>query len=125
MLRPDPSHRQVVLRPAVKLGVNHIDTAGFYPNRDGSVCANALIREARFPCSPDPVIATKVGPIFAPNGPPQDDLKTLGLDGLDLVTLAVPGTGSLVHLEEDMPAGSITRSPEDRPDLDTPGEELR
>jgi aryl-alcohol dehydrogenase-like predicted oxidoreductase len=96
----DPEIGRAVLRHAVELGVNHIDTAAFYQSRDGSVRANTLIREALSPYPPDLVIATKVGPVFGPNGPVQgsasdlhalveDNLKTLGLDCLDLVYLRI------------------------------------
>jgi pyridoxine 4-dehydrogenase len=96
----DPEVGRAVLRRAVALGVNHIDTAAFYHSRDGSVRANALIREALSPYPPDLVIATKVGPVFGPNGPVQgtaadlraqveDNLKTLGLERLDLVYLRI------------------------------------
>jgi aryl-alcohol dehydrogenase-like predicted oxidoreductase len=91
---------RAILRRAVELGVNHIDTAAFYQSRDGSVRANTLIREALSPYPPDLVIATKVGPVIGPNGPVQgtaadlralveDNLKTLGLDCLDLVYLRI------------------------------------
>ena len=36
---------------------------------------------------------------------------------LSPVTLAIPGTGSLAHLEENIAAGSLTLSPEDVADL--------
>ena len=36
---------------------------------------------------------------------------------LSPVTLAIPGTGSLAHLEENIAAGSITLTPEDLADL--------
>jgi len=36
---------------------------------------------------------------------------------LSPVTLAIPGTGSLAHLEENMAAGSITLTEEDLADL--------
>jgi len=96
----DPEVGRAVLRHAIELGVNHIDTAAFYQSSDGSVHANTLIREALSPYSPDLVIATKVGPIFGPNGPVQgsaadlralveDNLKTLGLERLDLVYLRI------------------------------------
>jgi aryl-alcohol dehydrogenase-like predicted oxidoreductase len=96
----DPEIGRAVLRHAVELGVNHIDTAAFYQSRDGSVRANTLIREALSPYAPDLVIATKVGPVFGPNGPVQgtaadlralveDNLKALGLDCLDLVYLRI------------------------------------
>jgi aryl-alcohol dehydrogenase-like predicted oxidoreductase len=96
----DPEIGRTVLRRAVALGVNHIDTAAFYHSRDGSVCANALIREALSPYPSELVIATKVGPVFGPNGPAQgtaadlraaveENLKTLGLERLDLVYLRI------------------------------------
>ena len=96
----DPEAGRTVLRRAVELGVNHIDTAAFYQSLDGSVRANTLIREALYPYPPDLVIATKVGPVLGPNGPAQgtaadlraaveDNLKTLGLERLDLVYLRI------------------------------------
>jgi pyridoxine 4-dehydrogenase len=96
----DPEAGRAVLRRAVELGVNHIDTAAFYQSLDGSVRANTLIREALSPYPPDLVIATKVGPVPGPNGVVQptaadlraqveDNLKTLGLERLDLVYLRI------------------------------------
>jgi pyridoxine 4-dehydrogenase len=96
----DPEVGRTVLRHAVELGVNHIDTAAFYQSQDGSVRANTLIREALSPYPSDLVIATKVGPVFGPNGPTQgtaadlralveDNLKALGLERLDLVYLRI------------------------------------
>jgi aryl-alcohol dehydrogenase-like predicted oxidoreductase len=46
-----------VLRRAVELGVNHIDTAQYY----GPDVSNALIREALHPYADEVVIATKAG----------------------------------------------------------------
>lgn len=93
-----------VLRRAVELGVNHIDTAGFYGR--GPVQANELIRRALTPYRDDLVIATKVGPLRGPKGLPSEqatpqelrglveaDLRSLGLDRLDLVYLRVGGMG--------------------------------
>ncbi len=96
----DPETGRAVLRRAVELGVNHIDTAAFYHSRDGSVRANTLIREALFPYPPDLVIATKVGPVSSTTGVVQapaatlraqveDNLKALGLERLDLVYLRI------------------------------------
>ncbi len=98
----DPERGIAVLRRAVELGVNHIDTAGFY-GRD-EVWANELIRTALAPYRDDLVIATKVGPLPGPNGVPsgqatadqlrglvEADLRSLGLDRLDLVYLRVGG----------------------------------
>ena len=97
-----PETGVAVLRRAVELGVNHIDTAGFY--RRGSVQANELIRTALAPYPDDLVIATKVGPLLGPQGVPthqatpeqlrelvEADLQALGLDRLDLVYLRVGG----------------------------------
>ncbi|WP_126642777.1 aldo/keto reductase [Embleya hyalina] len=99
----DPETGIAVLRRAVELGVNHIDTAGFY-GRD-AVWANDLIRRALTPYRDDLVLATKVGPLPGPHGVPighataeqlrglvEADLRALGLDRLDLVYLRAGGT---------------------------------
>jgi aryl-alcohol dehydrogenase-like predicted oxidoreductase len=96
----DPQTGIAVLRRAVELGVNHLDTAGFY--RRGDVAANDLIRQALAPYPEDLVIATKVGPLRDGDGRPtgqaspdqlrglvEDNLRELGLDRLDLVYLRV------------------------------------
>jgi aryl-alcohol dehydrogenase-like predicted oxidoreductase len=49
-----------LLRRAVELGVNHVDTAAFYFSPLGS--ANELINRALVPHPEDLVITTKVGP---------------------------------------------------------------
>jgi aryl-alcohol dehydrogenase-like predicted oxidoreductase len=98
----DPATGVKVLERAVELGVNHIDTAGFY-GRDG-VWANDMIRTALSPYRDDLVIATKVGPLRGPDGIPsgqavaaqlrglvETDLQELGLERLDLVYLRVGG----------------------------------
>jgi aryl-alcohol dehydrogenase-like predicted oxidoreductase len=86
-----------VLRRAVELGVNHIDTAAFYfsPLRS----ANELINSALNPYPEDLVIVTKVGPGRDPSGdwfaatPEQlrgqveENLRQLGRDHLDVVNL--------------------------------------
>lgn len=89
-----------VLRRAVELGVNHIDTAAFYFSWLRS--ANELIGRALAPYPDDLVIATKVGPGRDPSGqwlplarPDQlrgqveENLRQLGRDQLDLVNLRV------------------------------------
>lgn len=95
-----PSDRQVsirVLRRAVELGVNHIDTASFYFSRLRS--ANELVNTALSPYPADLVIVAKVGPGRDPSGewysatPEQlrgqveENLRQLGLDHLDVVIL--------------------------------------
>ena len=56
---PPKDHDQAiaVLKRAVELGVNHIDTAQFY----GPDVANALIREALHPYPADLALVSKVG----------------------------------------------------------------
>ena len=89
-----------VLREAVAVGVNHIDTADFY----GPHITNQLIREALHPYPKGLVIVTKVG---ARRGEDKswihalsrqelmdgvhDNLRNLGLDRLDVVNLRVGG----------------------------------
>jgi pyridoxine 4-dehydrogenase len=98
----DPAIGVAVLRRAVELGVNHIDTAAFYEL--GETSANRLIREALHPYDENLVIATKVGPLRGPDGLPsaqaapdqlrglvEENLDALGLDRLDLVYLRIGG----------------------------------
>jgi pyridoxine 4-dehydrogenase len=99
----DPKTGRAVLRRAIELGVNHIDTSDYYRSNDGSVRANVLIREALHPYPRGLVLATKIGPVFGPKrateaGPAElralveGNLETLGLDRLDLVYLRI-GSG--------------------------------
>ncbi|WP_439678952.1 oxidoreductase [Embleya sp. MST-111070] len=92
-----------ILRRAVELGVNHIDTSNYYA-RDG-ISANELIREALHPYPDDLVIVTKVGalvegadvarPAADKTGLTPDNLRrgveanlrSLGVDRLDVVNL--------------------------------------
>jgi aryl-alcohol dehydrogenase-like predicted oxidoreductase len=117
-----------VMRRAVELGVNHIDTADFYRSADGSVRANTLIRDALSPYPPGLVIAIKVGPIFGPDGPRQGtaadlrpqveaNLKALGLDHLDLVYLRI-GMTTVPHGES---AAGAAQGPESCPLVVIPG----
>jgi aryl-alcohol dehydrogenase-like predicted oxidoreductase len=91
-----------VLRRAVELGVNHIDTAAFYFSATRS--ANELINTALHPYADGLVITTKVGPGRGPDGewqplarPDQlrgqveENLRQLGRDHLDVVNLRVHG----------------------------------
>jgi pyridoxine 4-dehydrogenase len=89
-----------VLRTAVELGINHIDTADFY----GPHVTNEIIREALSPYRPDLHIVTKVGARRDETGgwpharsprelrdQVHENLKNLGLDALDVVNLRVGG----------------------------------
>ncbi|MBF8189814.1 aldo/keto reductase [Nonomuraea sp. K274] len=125
-----------VLRRATELGVNHIDTAGFYGF--GDLHAHELIREALSPYPEDLVLATKVGPLLeggvVPTGqatPDQlrglveEDLRRLGRDRFALawllatspVTLAIPGTSSLDHLTENIAAAGLRLTSDDLAEL--------
>ncbi|MFW0786253.1 aldo/keto reductase [Gordonia sp. CPCC 206044] len=88
---------QRLLRRAVDLGVDHIDTADFY----GESTANEIIRRTVRPTDA-PVVVTKVGAVSDPGGaiplrPAQrpgelrsaveDNLRSLGRDRLDVVNL--------------------------------------
>jgi pyridoxine 4-dehydrogenase len=85
-----------VLRRAVELGVNHIDTAQFY----GPKVSNELIHEALHPYPADLALVSKVGarrddaggwvPLAAPADFRADieaNLRTLGVDQLAVVNL--------------------------------------
>jgi aryl-alcohol dehydrogenase-like predicted oxidoreductase len=89
-----------VLRAAVDLGINHIDTADFY----GPYVTNEIIKEALHPYPADLHIVTKVGALRDDQGnwpvarsPEQlrqavyDNLERLGLDALDVVNLRLGG----------------------------------
>ncbi|MFJ7199998.1 MULTISPECIES: aldo/keto reductase [unclassified Streptomyces] len=97
-----------VLRRAVELGVNHIDTAAYYFSATRS--ANELINRALAPYPEDLVIATKVWPgrdlsgawwWATPaqlRGQVEENLRQLGRDHLDVVNLRLPPsrrTGSI------------------------------
>ncbi|MFC9972939.1 aldo/keto reductase [Spirillospora sp. NPDC127200] len=96
----DRARSIAVLRRAVELGVDHIDTAAFYFSSLRS--ANELINTALAPYPDGLVIATKVWPARDPSGrwwwaePEQirgqveENLRQLGRDHLDLVNLRVP-----------------------------------
>jgi pyridoxine 4-dehydrogenase len=87
-----------VLRDAISMGVDHIDTSDYY----GPHVTNQIIKEALHPYPKNLVITTKVGNRRAPDQswPPalskeelvsavHDNLKNLGLDSLHVVNLRV------------------------------------
>ena len=118
-----PRERAVaVLRRAVELGVNHVDTAAFYFSATRS--ANQLISAALAPYPEDLVIVTKVGPGRDPGGqwlplarPEQlrgqveENLRQLGRDHLDVVNLRQNGLADITEhvgaLDELRRAGLI------------------
>jgi aryl-alcohol dehydrogenase-like predicted oxidoreductase len=92
----DPEGARAVLRRAVELGVDHIDTAQFY----GPDVVNELIREALYPYPEHLKLVTKVGgrrdgaggwlPAQSPaelRAAVEDNLRTLQLERIDLVNL--------------------------------------
>ena len=105
----DPGEAVRVLREAVEVGVNHIDTSDFY----GPHVTNQIIKQALHPYPNGLVIVTKVG---ARRGADKswiharsrqelidgihDNLRNLGVDKLDVVNLRVgevlkPSEGSI------------------------------
>jgi pyridoxine 4-dehydrogenase len=89
-----------VLRRAVELGVDHIDTSDYY----GPHVTNEIIREALHPYPDELTIVTKVGARRTPEGgwpealtrdelrrAVHDNLDHLGVDVLDVVNLRLPG----------------------------------
>jgi aryl-alcohol dehydrogenase-like predicted oxidoreductase len=109
----DRDRARTVLRRAVELGVNHIDTAAFYFSDRRS--ANELINSALAPYPEDLVITTKVGPGRDPagdwlhvrtkkelRGQVEENIRQLGRDHLDVVNLRIGqalerGEGSLAE----------------------------
>ena len=92
-----------VLRRAVELGVNHIDTAQYY----GPDVANELIHEALHPYPDDLVLVTKVGAVRDAKGgwPPaqrpeqlragvEDNLRTLEVEQLGAANLRLMDHGT-------------------------------
>jgi aryl-alcohol dehydrogenase-like predicted oxidoreductase len=104
-----------VLREAVALGVNHIDTSDFY----GPHVTNRLIREALSPYPDDLTLVTKIGarrgpdgawlPAFSPEdlvAAVHDNLRNLGRETMDVVNLRVmldvhgPAEGAIAPMLE-------------------------
>ncbi|MET8119975.1 aldo/keto reductase [Micromonospora sp. NPDC005189] len=117
---PDRDRAVALLRRAVELGVNHIDTAAFYVSPGGTLrvgtgparYATELIRAALAPYREDLVIVTKVGFGYDPEvgftealtpaqlrAQVEENLRRLGRDHLEVVNLRLgrgPGTVPLV-----------------------------
>ena len=92
----DPDAVRAVLRRAIELGVDHIDTAQYY----GPNIVNDLIREALHPYPENLKLVTKVGgrrddqgawlPAQSPaelRAGVEDNLRSLGVERMDLVNL--------------------------------------
>ncbi|MGA4992253.1 aldo/keto reductase [Nonomuraea bangladeshensis] len=104
-----------LLRHAVELGVDHVDTAQFYG--DGFV--NEVIREALTP-EDDVLVVSKVGAVSDPGGPfplrlaqrpedlrasVEDNLATLGLEQIPVVNLRRTDSGISVPVPDDQIVG--------------------
>lgn len=109
---PPRDHDQAiaVLKRAVELGVDHIDTAQFY----GPDVANALIREALHPYPENLALVSKVGARrdekgnWIPAAQPDDlradietNLRELGVDQLAAVNLRIHGDDPSAAAEVD------------------------
>ncbi len=109
----DPAAARAVLRRAVELGVDHIDTSQYY----GPDVVNDLIRQALHPYPENLKLVTKVGarrdgaggvlPAQQPDELRQGveaNLRSLGVERLDLVNLRLVETGrdKAVPLEEQL-----------------------
>jgi pyridoxine 4-dehydrogenase len=109
----DPDAARAVLRRAVELGVDHIDTSQYY----GPDVVNALIHEALHPYPEGLRLVTKVGarrddqgawlPAMRPDelrAGVEDNLRSLEVDRMTLVNLRLfddePGSGSVPPLAE-------------------------
>jgi aryl-alcohol dehydrogenase-like predicted oxidoreductase len=96
----DRAQAVAVLREALTLGVDHIDTSDFY----GPHVTNEIIREALHPYAQNLTIVTKVGAVRDDKGAwlpalepadieraVHDNLRNLGLEALDVVNLRIMG----------------------------------
>jgi len=119
VLGPPRDHDQAiaVLRRAIELGINHIDTAQFY----GPNVSNELIREALHPYPADLALVSKVGArrddtdgAWLPAQEPdqlradiEENLRTLGTDRLAAVNLRI-------HAGDPTSVGPVDRELFDR-----------
>src|SRR4051794_8110111 len=109
----EPDAARAVLRRAVELGVDHIDTSQYY----GPDVVNELIREALHPYPETLKLATKVGwrrddaggvlPAQRPDelrAGVEANLRSLRIERLDLVNLRLVGAGgdAATPLEEQL-----------------------
>jgi aryl-alcohol dehydrogenase-like predicted oxidoreductase len=109
----DPEAARAVLRRAIELGVDHIDTSQFY----GPDVVNDLIRETLHPYPENLKLVTKVGGrrddagAWLPAQSPEElrdgveaNLRSLRVERLDLVNLRLmdEGEGPTVALEDQL-----------------------
>jgi pyridoxine 4-dehydrogenase len=109
----DPRAARAVLRRAVELGVDHIDTSQYY----GPDVVNDLIREALHPYPENLKLVTKVGArrddaggVLPAQRPDElrvgveENLRSLRVERLDLVNLRLVGARHLTLLEDQLSA---------------------
>ncbi|OBF40703.1 oxidoreductase [Mycobacterium sp. ACS1612] len=118
---PPRDHDQAlaVLRRAIELGIDHIDTAQFY----GPDVANQLIREALHPYPADLALISKVGArrddtgAWLPAQQPdelradiEENLRTLGVDRLAAVNLRIHAddAGSIGPVDRELFDAQLT-----------------
>jgi aryl-alcohol dehydrogenase-like predicted oxidoreductase len=109
----DPDAARAVLRRAIELGIDHIDTSQYY----GPDVVNDLIREALYPYPENLKLVSKVGwrrdetggivPAQRPNELREGveaNLRSLRVERLDLVNLRLAGAGQQagVAIEEQL-----------------------
>jgi aryl-alcohol dehydrogenase-like predicted oxidoreductase len=112
----DRDEALAVLRRAVELGVDHIDTAQYY----GPGVANELIREALFPYPGTLALVSKVGArrdgsgAWLPYNEPdqlrrgiEDNLRSLGVGRLAAVNLRLTDSATPDHRFDDQLAAMI------------------
>src|SRR5450755_1514066 len=99
----DPEAARAVLRRAIELGVDHIDTSQYY----GPNVVNDLIRDTLYPYPDNLKLVTKVGarrdekgawlPALSPQelrAGVEDNLRSLRVERMDLVHLRVADDGN-------------------------------
>ncbi len=114
----DPDGAVALLREAVTLGVNHIDTSDFY----GPHITNQIIRQALHPYPEGLVIVTKVGFKRGPDkswkpalsadelaAAVHDNLRNLGLDALEVVNLRVGGAHGPSNAPVEAPLSALVK----------------
>ena len=107
----DPDAARAVLRRAIELGVDHIDTSQYY----GPDVVNDLIREALYPYPENLKLVTKVGARrdaaggVLPAQRPEElregveaNLRSLRVERLDLVNLRLVETSAAIPLEAQL-----------------------